>query len=98
MNRRYSKGTFLIQVIVTLIGLFYLLPFLVVFLYAFKSPQDLIDSSPFSLPNKLEWSNFTQAFEALNFLQSFGNTFFITASAVLLLILLSGMAAYSIVR
>jgi raffinose/stachyose/melibiose transport system permease protein len=98
MNKKYTKGTFLLQAIVTVIVIFYLLPFLVVFLYAFKSPQEIIGSSPFSLPEKLELVNFTQAFEALNFFQSFGNTFFITASAVLLLILLSGMAAYSIVR
>ena len=81
MTKKYSKGTLLIQVIVTGIALVYLIPFLVVFLYAFKSPQELIASSPFSLPEKLEWVNFTQAFEALNFLQTFGNTLFITASA-----------------
>jgi raffinose/stachyose/melibiose transport system permease protein len=98
MMKKYSKGTLLIQVIVTVIALVYLIPFLVVFLYAFKSPQELIASSPFSLPEKLEWANFTQAFEALNFLQTFGNTLFITAAAVILIILLSGMAAYSIVR
>ncbi|MBT2759273.1 carbohydrate ABC transporter permease [Mesobacillus foraminis] len=96
--KKYGKGTLVLQVIVTIIALVYLLPFLVVFLYAFKSPEELISSSPFSLPKKLEWDNFSQAFEALNFWQSFGNTFLITASAVLLLILLSGMAAYSIVR
>jgi len=98
MNKRYSKGTFLIQVIVTVIALFYLIPFLIVILYAFKSPEEIISSSPFSLPERLEWDNFSQAFEALNFLQSFANTSIITASAVLLIILLSGMAAYSIVR
>ncbi|MFS0638161.1 carbohydrate ABC transporter permease [Mesobacillus foraminis] len=96
--KKYGKGTLVLQVIVTIIALVYLLPFLVVFLYAFKSPEELISSSPFSLPKKLEWDNFAQAFEALNFWQSFGNTFLLTASAVLLLILLSGMAAYSIVR
>ncbi|TCN26322.1 carbohydrate ABC transporter permease [Mesobacillus foraminis] len=96
--KKYGKGTLVLQVIGTIIALVYLLPFLVVFLYAFKSPEELISSSPFSLPKKLEWDNFSQAFEALNFWQSFGNTFLLTASAVLLLILLSGMAAYSIVR
>ncbi len=98
MSKKYTKGIFLIQIVITVIAVLYLLPFSVALLYALKSPQELINSSPFSLPEKIEWANFTQAFEALNFIKSFGNTFFITASAVALLILLSGMAAYSIVR
>lgn len=98
MERMSKKTTRIIQVIITLIAGAYLLPTLFVLFYALKSRQETSQSFPLALPKSIEWANFTRAFEALNFWQTFGNTLLITVCSVVLIILISSMAAYAIAR
>ena len=98
MVHKYRLGSILLQVLITIVAIAYLIPSLIVFLYAFKSQQETSKSFPLSLPTHLEWANFGKALEALNFWQSLGNTTLLTASSVVLIILLSSMAAYAIAR
>lgn len=98
MEKMNKKTTAVIQVIITLIAAAYLLPTLFVLFYALKSRQETAQSFPLALPKSIEWGNFTRAFETLNFWQTFGNTLWITACSVILIILISSMAAYAIAR
>ncbi|WNS78765.1 carbohydrate ABC transporter permease [Domibacillus sp. DTU_2020_1001157_1_SI_ALB_TIR_016] len=98
MEKMNKKTTAIVQVIITFIAAVYLLPTLFVLFYALKSRQETAQSFPLALPKSIEWGNFTRAFETLNFWQTFGNTLWITACSVVLIILISSMAAYSIAR
>lgn len=98
MVRKYRLGSILLQVLITIVAIAYLIPSLIVFLYALKSQQETSKSFPLSFPNHIEWTNFSKALEALNFWRSFGNTALLTVCSVVLIILLSSMAAYAISR
>jgi raffinose/stachyose/melibiose transport system permease protein len=98
MEKANKKTTAVVQVVITLIAAVYLLPTLFVLFYALKSRQETSESFPLALPKSIEWGNFERAFEALNFWQTFGKTFLITACSVILIILISSMAAYAIAR
>ncbi|TDF97188.1 carbohydrate ABC transporter permease [Paenibacillus piri] len=98
MESRFNVSTFLLQLLISVIGILYLVPTYIVINYAFKSSKESTSSSPFSLPSQLDWGNFKRAFDALNFWQSLGNNVIITATSVILVIILSCMGAYSISR
>ena len=56
--------------------------------------------SPFTLPgwDNLQWRNYMRAWRSGNFGHYFGNSVFLTGSGVVLVTLLSAMAAYGISR
>jgi raffinose/stachyose/melibiose transport system permease protein len=64
---------------------------------SFKTTQQFV-SSPFSLPNKIDFSNYANAFEKMKFLNGIGNSAIITCISVALIMLTSSMAAYFLVR
>jgi raffinose/stachyose/melibiose transport system permease protein len=98
MAGKYRLGSLLLQVFITVVAIAYIIPSLIVFLYALKSQQETSKSFPLSLPNHIAWGNFSKALEALNFWQSFANSALLTICSVVLIILLSSMAAYAIAR
>lgn len=79
--------------------LFYLMPFALVILNSFKEKRDII-KSPFSLAAEkgMSLGNYVTAFGKMNYLRAFANSLFITGIATLLVIVLSAMCAYYIVR
>ncbi len=90
--------------VVKLIGLiaaflFYLMPFALVILNSFKEKRDII-KSPFSLAAEkgMSLGNYVTAFGKMNYLRAFTNSLLITGLATLLVIVLSAMCAYYIVR
>lgn len=79
--------------------LFYIMPFMLVILNSFKEKRDII-KSPFSLVAEKGMSigNYVTAFNKMNYLRAFANSLLITGIATLLVIVLSAMCAYYIVR
>lgn len=57
-----------------------------------KHPLQILDDAG------LQWVNYKNAIEKMDFIRSFGNSFIITAVSVVLLIVFSSMAAYIFVR
>lgn len=86
-------------VLTVVLFLFYMFPFYMIVLNAFKNKRDII-----KLP--LSWggnkgftlSNFSEAFEKMNFIMVFKNSLIITTCSCALIILFSSMAAYIFVR
>lgn len=95
---RYTGGTFVIQILMTVVALLFLLPIIVIVSYSFKTKQELYLSNPLALPNGLYGGNFTAAFSKLNLSTTYFNTFFYTAVSVTVLALLSGVTAWAIAR
>ena len=81
----------------SVILLAYLVPFILVIINALKPTRAFLEN-PLSLPATIDFTNFSVAFEKMNFLRGLQNTFVITAVSVLLIALFSAMTAYLMVR
>lgn len=82
-----------------LIGLIFLSPLYIAFTNSFKT-QKGIYTSTISLPTKefFTLGNYAQAFKDLDFISSFTNSFLITTSSTVLIVIFSSMAAWMLVR
>ena len=96
-KKRVLDGLGIFALIVAL--LFYLVPFVLVILNSFKQKRDII-RNPFSLVTEkgMTFENYVTAFDKMDYLRSFGNSLFVTGLSTLIVIILSAMCAYYIVR
>ncbi len=75
----------------------YLVPFILVVINSLKPTREFLEN-PLALPQAINFSNFTIAFDKMNFISGLSNTVVITTISVLLIALFSSMAAYLMVR
>lgn len=77
----------------------YMLPFALVLLNSFKQKRDII-TNPFSVTASRGYTlaNYLKAFDKMNFLRAFGNSFMITTLSTLFVVVLSSMVAYYFTR
>lgn len=80
-----------------LIGAVMLLPIYYLLVTTFKTPAEATES-PLGLPRSLSLGNYIEAFNAMNYPRAFMNNLLITGIAVVVLVLISSMAAYVIAR
>ena len=83
--------------VLTIVLAIYIVPFLFVLNNSLKSRKDIV-SNPLSLAKSFDFSNYKQAFEKMNYGHGFVNTLVITVVSVTLIVLLSAMTAYYLVR
>lgn len=86
---------YLLFAFITVIVLF---PILINVFTAFKSPSDLMNSSPLALPNDWNFNNLKSAFENGNMLVGFKNTGILVLVSVFLNTILGAMTAYVLNR
>ena len=96
--QKYTVTTFVLQIVMGLVGLLFLVPIIMIVSYSFKTKQELYLSNPLSLPKGFYLENYVNAFDKLNMPTSFLNTFFYTAVSVIVLALLCGVTAWAIAR
>lgn len=96
-KKMVTDGVKLLGLIVAM--LFFLMPFVLVILNSFKQKRDII-KNPFSLTAEkgMSLENYVTAFAKMDYIKAFANSLFITCLATLLVIILSAMCAYYIVR
>lgn len=82
---------------VYILFIMFIIPFYLMVINSFKTTQQFVDS-PFSLPDKIGFGNYVDAFTKMNFLNGFVNSVTITLISVTLIILTSSMAAHYLVR
>lgn len=77
----------------------YVSPIFILFINSFKSLKNIY-VNVLALPNKQTfiWSNYPEAFEKLEYVRSFSNSFIITVVSTAALILFCSMAAWALVR
>lgn len=80
-----------------LFALVWLLPFYLIVVNSFKTKNEIF-SNTLGLPGEFTLDNYPEAFNELEFGLSFMNTLVITVAAVLLISIVSSMAAYAIQR
>jgi raffinose/stachyose/melibiose transport system permease protein len=73
------------------------LPIYYLLVTTIKTPQEAV-LSPLGLPSRIMIENYIYAWTQMEYPRAFFNTFVITASAVTLLIILSGLAGYALAR
>ncbi len=97
-SQPYTKGTLVLQVIMTVAALLFIAPIFIILNYSFKGKKELYLSSPLALPESLNFDNYAAAFKKLNLATTFTNTLFYTVVSVFILALLCGMTAWAIAR
>ena len=81
--------------IVSVIFILYMFPFLLVLVNSLKRKVNIVKHPLQILDDAgLQWVNYKNAIEKMDFIRSFGNSFIITSVSVVLLIVFSSMAAY----
>ena len=97
-SQPYTKGTLVVQIIMTLAAVLFIAPLFIILNYSFKGKRELYLSSPLALPESLNFDNYAAAFKKLDLGTTFVNTLFYTVTSVLILALLCGMTAWAIAR
>ena len=94
---RRKAPKLLFEFILLVLTLVYLYPFYAVIVLAIKTPQQML-MAPMALPKTLEIANFTTAWQLTNFPRAFFNTLFITVVSVVLIIAVTGMGTFTLVK
>lgn len=79
------------------LALFYLFPFAVVLMNAFKGRVDVL-RDPLALPKSLDFTNFADAFTRMNYSTTFMNTLIVTVLSITILTIFPSMLAYYLAR
>jgi raffinose/stachyose/melibiose transport system permease protein len=96
-QKPYNFGRLLIELLVVLFALIFLSPFYFILVNSFKKLGEiLVDAA--SLPVILRFSNYSKAWDIINFPKVLFNSFSITTLSVICIVLLSSMTAYRLVR
>ncbi|MDE5853143.1 MAG: carbohydrate ABC transporter permease [Oscillospiraceae bacterium] len=98
----YKKGKvkrILLSVFGLLLGLIFIFPVYILALNSFKAQKALfLNVLSFPDANTFTLNNYAESFSKLNYLQSFCNSLYITVFSTLLILLISTMAAWVLVR
>ncbi|WPP41070.1 carbohydrate ABC transporter permease [Paenibacillus hunanensis] len=97
VQSKYTVRTLILEIIVVIVGLIFLIPFYFLVVNSVKSFGDILSNSA-SWPQQFVWSNYAEAWKAIDFPSAFGNSLIITVVSNIFLVLISSMAAYQMVR
>ncbi|MFC0213526.1 carbohydrate ABC transporter permease [Paenibacillus chartarius] len=84
-------------IVLTLFLVLFVFPFILLLINSFKK-NTAITSNPLVLPDGFDLTNYSKAFEKMNYIASFTNSLVITVAAVLLISLCAAMTAHYFVR
>ncbi|MFA6776796.1 MAG: carbohydrate ABC transporter permease [Sphaerochaetaceae bacterium] len=90
---RYGVPEVVITIILILLSLTILLPMVLPWLFVFKTQLEY-SYTPWALPKKLIWSNFSEAWEAIRIGQGLLNTLIVSIGAIICTIPCSALAGY----
>ena len=80
-----------------LICVLFFIPIYYLIISTFKTQNEIV-KSPLAFPAHFTFQNYEKAFKAIDFFRSFGNSVFVTAISVVLIVVISAMAAYTLAR
>ncbi|WP_010647743.1 carbohydrate ABC transporter permease [Oceanobacillus massiliensis] len=91
------RNKFIIEILGILLALLWLSPFYLMIVNSFKTKNGIF-SNILGIPESWTFENFQQAFIDLNFLSSLTNSIIVSLGSVVIIILFSSMAGYSLSR
>jgi raffinose/stachyose/melibiose transport system permease protein len=75
----------------------YLFPVFIILVNSFKDRSELYENI-LALPNKLNFEYYAEAMRKMEFLRAFSNSFIITSVSIVIIVILSSMTAWMLVR
>lgn len=97
MDQKYTKRTFVLEIIGILLAIIFLIPFYFVIINSVKSFSEiLIDAA--ALPTEILFSNYAKVWEIIQFPRAFWNSLIITVLSNIGIVVISSMAAWKMVR
>ncbi|NLP51891.1 carbohydrate ABC transporter permease [Bacillus sp. RO1] len=97
MDQKYTKRTFVLEIIGILLAILFLIPFYFVIINSVKSFSEiLIDAA--ALPTEILFSNYAKVWEIIQFPRAFWNSLIITVLSNIGIVVISSMAAWKMVR
>jgi multiple sugar transport system permease protein len=97
-TQRRWLGNGMAWVALTLLGVFWMVPFLWMVSTSFKGIDEVYAFPPSFFPELLRWSNYVEAWQAIPFSRFFFNSLFVAAATTIAVVLTSSMAGYSFAR
>lgn len=97
MEEKRKKKILIIEAIMIILAIAFLLPLILVFTNSFKSYNEIL-TDVIKLPSSLQFSNYANAFEIMNYPRAFLNTVFVTVVGTLGIVLFSAMAGFKLSR
>lgn len=97
MKKKKTVHKVILMVIGFLLALIFISPILILVNSSFKSLQEIY-LDILALPKRFSFQNYVKAFEQMDFLKSLINSLVITCVSTILIILISSMAAWVLVR
>ena len=95
--KRERRINTVVEIALILLTLIWFIPIYYLIVTTFKSPQEAT-AHPLALPKEWVFSNYVSAWKNMQYPRAFGNTLFITACSVFLIVILGSMAGYALAR
>lgn len=93
-NNKKKIGMILLGIAMSL---FWFYPFFLIIINSFKTKAEIFQNT-LTLPEGINFENYTTAFEKLEFIKSAANSLLITVGSLILIVFVSSMAAYALSR
>lgn len=97
-NKNGIIKSIFIYMVLTFVGFVYLYPFIYMLITSFKPLDDLIDPMVNWIPTYISLKSYSDAFEALNFLKSFFNSFIMSFGPALLQTISVSLIGFGLAR
>jgi len=94
MARRIALGV--MYAFLGVVAVFQLYPLVWLFTFSLKDNQEIFGKSPFALPAPPKWENYVTAWITGNVGQYFWNRVFVTATAVVLTVIIDSMGSFAL--
>ncbi|MEG1993195.1 MAG: carbohydrate ABC transporter permease [Acetivibrio sp.] len=94
---RKKRNLVITEIIMIAMAAIWFLPIYYLLVTTFKNPQEAT-LSPLALPKVFVFENYVDAWSKMQFPRAFGNTLFITATAVFCIVIFASMAGYALAR
>lgn len=96
MTKR-KRNLYILEAVIIAVAVVWFLPIYYLIVTTLKNPQEATQS-PLGLPKTLEIGNYIKAWTNMQFPRAFGNTLFITSTAVIVIVVFGAMAGYALAR
>lgn len=97
MEGKYTGKLFILEIFAILLGLVFLVPFYYVVSNSLKSFSEILMNTS-ALPSILQFQNYVNAFQQMDYLKVFFNSLIITVASNVIIVVFCSMAAYMLVR
>lgn len=95
--KRERRSMAITEIVLIILALIWFIPVYYLIITTFKTPQDATNN-PLGLPQVWVFENYVSAWKNMQYPRALGNTVFITACSVILVVVLGSMAGYSLAR